>query len=458
MTPSIASPAGNQSDLPFGTSVGLNLATPGRSTCSPDVLLTGEVRVDHDAANGPLPPAAVPPTMDNLRAVVQTMSKAARKNNSRLAYDPKEKEYMDFCDHCFGALPPSYRYTLDFERAYRFLFYQAFRSKRSLKGLKKGNAIGFLSSEYDSILHSYSQYISAGQAAPNGQLNIPIPENGLGAQQVNTYRTVLWRIHCQQLENRANNQSWESIYTLSCQNLLKLVSGRKMLVKKLTHAEKLDSEDTPFSSFTQVHDIQGQLLLQGVNSNARSTFTSLRNRFSFLSNFASILRNESMHIADLSDVRCFKVKRAEDHDPMLVKIMKIATGKTVDNDGPSQYGRATRHKNVFECPIGAEAMYLFFRFDQTREWYMDPDDLSNWKMPDMRDNSAWFDIKVLIEHGSRDNTKSLSQRCYTEALKEVFKLLKILADHWAHWGRVNAPSLCEFKELSPEQIKEMGKL
>ena len=91
---------------------------------------------------------------------------------------------------------------------------------------------------------------------------------------------------------------------------------------------------------------------------------------------------------------------------MLVKLMKIATGKTVESDGPSQYGRATRHKDVFQCPIGAEAVYLFFHFDCTREWFMESN-LSDYCFPDMHFNKAWFDIKLLVEHGTKDNTKWL---------------------------------------------------
>ena len=242
-------------------------------------------------------------------------------------------------------------------------------------------------------------------------------------------------------------------------NLFNVVSERKKVVKKLQHAEKIDSEDSPFQNFQEVPVIARDYLLQGIGATCRTIFTSLRNRFAFLSNFASILRNESQHLADLSDTRCFLIKREGDHDPILIKLMKIATGKTVKQDGPSQFGRAIRHKDPFLCPIGAEAMYLFYRFEQTHEWYWDgySDCVDDFHVPEMTDNSAWFDVKLLVEHSSPDNTKVLKQRCYCKSLDEIFKKYGITSNHFGHFGRVTAPLLCEFNDLPPSVIQELGK-
>ena len=46
-------------------------------------------------------------------------------------------------------------------------------------------------------------------------------------------------------------------------------------------------------------------------------------------NFAAILRNESISLAEFSDCRHFIVQRKEDHDPMLVLLLIIGTGKTI---------------------------------------------------------------------------------------------------------------------------------
>ena len=58
---------------------------------------------------------------------------------------------------------------------------------------------------------------------------------------------------------------------------------------------------------------------------------------------------------------------------MMIRILKISTGKTVRRDGPSQYRRATRHKDVFQYSIGAEGLYLLYRFHTNGEFQIDDD-------------------------------------------------------------------------------------
>ena len=99
----------------------------------------------------------IPPTpmalMRNLQAVTRALNRGDDKSNTNKAYDPKEKEYYLFCDHVYGAVAPLYRYIVDFDRLYLLLYYQAFREKKSQKGVKKGSGTVFSASDYDSVMH-----------------------------------------------------------------------------------------------------------------------------------------------------------------------------------------------------------------------------------------------------------------------------------------------------------------
>jgi hypothetical protein len=227
----------------------------------------------------------------------------------------------------------------------------------------------------------------------------------------------------------------------------------KKRVAKQSYAEKVEAEASPFPCYNQISEVERAYWLQGCSSGtpicSRKTFCSLRNRFNFLMNFTAILRNESISMAELSDCRHFFVKRKEDEDPMMIFLLAIGTGKTIKSDGPSQFGRATRHQDVFQCSVSALAFYLLFRFSMHGEF-------CETNMPDMRENKSWFDVKVLTEMGG-DATTQLTQRRFQNSVRDLFLMLGISSSHQGHFGRVTAPVFLEFKELPQEFIKMLGK-
>jgi hypothetical protein len=233
---------------------------------------------------------------------------------------------------------------------------------------------------------------------------------------------------------------------------MSIAKGRKKRIKKKNYAEKVEAETSPFHSYNQIGEVEFAFWLQGCTAGAtvspRKTFCSLRNRFNFLMNFTAVLRNESITLAELSDCRHFFVQRREDIDPMIIFLLCIGTGKTIKSDSPPQYGRATRHMDVFQCSISALGFYLLHRFDVNGEWT---------NPPDFRENSSWFDVKMLTDFGG-ESTKTMGQRPFQQAVKDVFGELGICANHHGHFGRVAGPIYLEFKELSPELIKVLGKL
>ena len=125
----------------------------------------------------------------------------------------------------------------------------------------------------------------------------------------------------------------------------------------------------------------------------------------------------------------------------------LLKGKT--NHGQTLYGRATRHKDVSLCSVGALAFYLMFRFSVTREF-------ESFALEDWLENSKWFDIKLLVDLQGFDNTKSLKNRSYAEAVKMVLDFLGIPASKLVHLGRNLGAKLLEMLEEEIRLIESLG--
>ena len=76
--------------------------------------------------------------------------------------------------------------------------------------------------------------------------------------------------------------------------------------------------------------------------------------------------------------------------------------------------------------------------------------------PDFTDNNSWFNIKILTDGTRKNNTKEMGKQSYIEDVRDIFKKLKIVSNHFGHWGRVSGPVELEFLEISPEHIRNLG--
>jgi hypothetical protein len=90
------------------------------------------------------------------------------------AYDPKAREYYNFCNYKYLLLPINQRYTVTSDKLRSFLTYQAFREKRKREGRKKGVVESFDSAEYDVIGTKYTVALKNLQESGTA---IPDPEN-----------------------------------------------------------------------------------------------------------------------------------------------------------------------------------------------------------------------------------------------------------------------------------------
>ena len=91
-------------------------------------------------------------------------------------------------------------------------------------------------------------------------------------------------------------------------------------------------------------------------------------------------------------------------------VNQIPEGKT--NHGNMLYGRATRHRDVRLCSVGALVFYLGYRFDITEEF-------KNFTVDDWCNNKKWFDVKLLADAWGTNNTKIMQLDGYGKAVCAV---------------------------------------
>jgi hypothetical protein len=128
-------------------------------------------------------------------------------------------------------------------------------------------------------------------------------------------------------------------------------------------------------------------------------------------------------------------------------INQIAIGKTTH--GRKQYGRATRHKDVRLCCIGAFAFYVQFRFFCTGEF-------ADFDLQDWLTNEKWFDIKVLADVAGGDFKKEMKNDSYEAHIKSVLQRLSLNMNKILHLGRNLGSRILELLEAEKSEIKEMG--
>jgi hypothetical protein len=370
--------------------------------------------------------------MDLLIGAVRQQQEENRKNNTQLAYDPKKEEWYQFCYHSYGNSIGAT--TVLPERLFRFLFYQAFRSRRS-----RGKKSPFDPAECDNIIEEYSTHFRNGQS-------IPDPPDPVSFQTLSTYRASVRSIWEEQSAASANSLSWDQVYKKPCRDLFKAVQSRSTRVARIRFDEKIDGEFSPFTTLGQVGNIEAELFSNGTQTQ-KDALPSLRNRFVFLNCYSGLLRHESLFLGEFSDMVGLSHRRRKDAAEMFIMVMQIATGKTVHAGGKRQFGRCLRHRDVNRCPIGAFGMYLLYRFYTTKE-------MDDGNRPDFTRNETWFGLKIL---GSTTNPfKSVTKRSYCDALGKVFKRLRMICSVLGHWGRKHGPIELEFEEIAPDIIKLLG--
>jgi hypothetical protein len=201
--------------------------------------------------------------------------------------------------------------------------------------------------------------------------------------------------------------------------------------------EKLQSEFLPYLLVEEVPLIKKELFERNALSR-KFCQGAFRDRFCFLMTNGEILRGESLFNCELSDI-CDLVKNDGGPHPCQILVLRIAIGKT--NGLKTLYGRVMRHRDVNLCAVGALGFYLFARFHISGETL------------DFSSNEKWFEVKLLIESSSADNTKSVNNQTYAKAMRSTCKTLGIVSKHFVHFGRSVGAVKADLEEMDASLIK-----
>ena len=394
--------------------------------------------------HGHFDPRGIP--LVNIHNALNVQVEQSRAKSTKNCYRSKVREFMEFCKFLDPHSPLNC--IVHPERVERFMTYQLYREQR-----KTGRTGHFDVDDYKRVCRDYISRLSS--LGPDEYLD---PAKPLSHQSIKQYRSAIRSLHTQQVAQHANNLSWGQVFGPS-ENCISISETREKRVKRANGTEKVDGAITPFHNAQQVEAVENVFWNYGCNTtNARTVFCALRNRYNFLMDLSAFLRNESVNKAELSDLCFFKYPRRADHDEMPVHLMMIHTGKTITGVSPKQYGRATRHKNVFLCPLGALGLYLMYRF----HCGVDPEFGASYNPAfflSKEYQKDWFSIKLLTDYsaGPFDNRKEMTQRSFQKSMKKVLTSLGISSAHYGHFGRCVGPVIAEFKELPPDMIKQLGK-
>lgn len=280
-----------------------------------------------------------------LQSFLQTYTLQNRPRNTRLAIDPKIREWESFCNHVYPELPEDQRFLLNHENSYKFLLYQAFRPKKPQGGKKRSRAVveeeddeeeaqesplvvsrgeGFNPCMYDSVMEQFADHNTI-------QLDsdLPHPENPVGFDTVNTYKAALITIHDVQKTNGQverlpfSHAVWHNDHA----NLMGIVRQRKLKVSVSRFEEKMTKEGTPYTLVEKVPQIESILWSMGLGTAARSQFAALRSRHAFLMSYAGIMRYESLHERRISELYSFHWRNDQDVHDILITMFQLPSGK-----------------------------------------------------------------------------------------------------------------------------------
>ena len=106
-----------------------------------------------------------------------------------------------------------------------------------------------------------------------------------------------------------------------------------------------------------------------------------------------------------------------------------------------------RHLDVLMCPIGAMALYLYFRFKYSQEFSTPPD---------FTDNQSWYDVKLYTDGSLQRQKSGIAAKGYGDAMAEVAASLNISSMHTTHLGRVLGPKVLEMLEFDQDEIRILG--
>ena len=386
------------------------------------------------------------PRQDTLGASMEQLTMKIREDdrpaNTRSAYDNKTTEFYQFCD--FYAPDDPFRRHLTYDKAHQFMWYTTFREQKKQGGRKKGpNQRFFDVEEYQELIKNHFDDNLRAKGTH------PVPKRPISKSLFDQYKACLKNIWLEEVAHKRTSVAWEQIWCEPLRQLRDHVINRLPKIKKQNFEEKLASEFAPYMLVQEYSAIEQELWNDSHNAvTFRSIVSHMRHRYCLLHLTSGLLRCESLHRAELSDFCGLRGEMDKDVHKMYLMINQIAQGKT--NKGQKIYGRATRHRDVRRCCVGALAFYLMMRFHYTREFI-------DFTLEDWKNNEKWFDIKLLVDIANgTDFSAEMKHDSYATHIKKTLQKLGFPANKLLHLGRGLGTKMLEFLDEVGEEIRKMG--
>ena len=118
-----------------------------------------------------------------------------KPTNTSKTMEPKIEEFFQFCERVYPN--DQHKYNLDYEKVYRFMWYQAFREQKDQKAVRvaRANGVYFDYEMYKAMMDRFN--------ADNPQA-YPIPSKPIGKCTFNMYKACFRRIYKTQVARRVS--------------------------------------------------------------------------------------------------------------------------------------------------------------------------------------------------------------------------------------------------------------
>ena len=125
---------------PENSTTTTELRSPENSTINTELGSAGSSSGQSVVSAGGVPGVIIPQNQNThvfLKSFVHAHKLQNRPVNTKRAIDPKIREWEAFCNYVYAEVPEQDRYTLNSENSYKFMLYQAMRSKKPKGGTKR---------------------------------------------------------------------------------------------------------------------------------------------------------------------------------------------------------------------------------------------------------------------------------------------------------------------------------
>ncbi|KAL2140333.1 hypothetical protein VTI28DRAFT_3977 [Corynascus sepedonium] len=325
-----------------------------------------------------------------------------RPKNTSLAYEPKQREFQDFCRR---------------------------------KQYQDGDTV----TEDKLLLFLVEDVVNRPlkTRSPKIDKNVPQERTRLAWRSVCSYITAITDLYHTQKARGMNIHP--SPREDNVRDYLKTLQRRDAHQEKDNYADK--GRGTLLGGYTEeeFERVCYELWMRG----SASPEYHLRTLVDFLLGHYMLARGGDRRVAELSDLSTFEFP-SEGPTRCMPLILTTRAGKQ-NQHGRLETAGALRNKKPLICMLSGLAFYLLYRWDLTDEPF-----------PDFSRRAAWYDIRLLKSH-SVDRTAALSYYTQRDWAVKAFGYAGITSRKKTHVGHSSGAKTAELKGVSEDQIRSAGR-